>query len=180
MLYLAGRRSQSKQPATLFIPRNIQILHFWFAGDSVRGLHCRCGNPLVSPKMLRVTAVRKGPLQHKTGTIYHLLSTIKIIASCTGLLLRTGHRHGQHVREHLHWQSKAELTQLFPPSLILDGIARVTKMAKNGDNSAWGGTIAHRALLGKTLKYHLIIVLHTPFLPHDNARSKNMSSRAFH
>lgn len=78
----------------------------------------------------------------KTGTIYHLLSTIKIIAQCTALLLRTGHHHGKHVvGKHLHWQSKDELTQLLPPSLILDGILRVTEkntLARNADNSAWG------------------------------------------
>lgn len=117
------------------------------------------GNSLVSPKMLCVTAVMKGPSWHQTGTVCHLLSNLKIIAQYTGLLLRTGHNHGKHVvRKHLHWQSRDELTQLFPPSLILDGISWLTEknvLAKNGDNSAWGEK--NKKQLPKTLKYHLII-----------------------
>lgn len=68
---------------------------------------------------------------------------------------------------------KEESTQLFPPSLILDGILRVTEkntLARNGDNSAWG----------KIFKYYLIILLHTLSFPMRNARGENMLSRAFH
>ena len=108
--------------------------------------------------------------------------------NCTGLLSRTGHRDGKHVvGKHLPWQSKDELTHLLPPLLILDGILRVTEkntLAKNGDNSARGrgGGYAHRALLGKPLKYHLIILLHTPLLPPWKMPGgwEDMSSRAFH
>lgn len=133
-------------------------------GTLSRGLQCRCGNLLVPPKMRCITAVMKRP---QMGTVDHLLPSIKIIARCTGLLLGTRQQHGKHVGRHLHWQSTEELTQLFPPSLILDGILRVTEkntLARNGDNSAWGKN-AHRALLGKTLKNHLIILYTYHFSP---------------
>lgn len=135
-----------------------------------------------SPKMLCTTAVMKAPSLHKRGTV---LSSITIIAQCTALLLRTGHHHEKHVvGKHLRWQSKNELTQLFSPFLILDGILRVTEkniLARNGDNSAWGEQTAQRALLDNTWKCHLIILFHTTLAsPTKNARGENMSSRAFH
>lgn len=72
--------------------------------------------------------------------------------NCTvqGLLLRAGHHYGKHVRRHLHWQSKDELTQLFPMSLILAGILRVTEkntLARNGDNSDRGAGGMPRELI---------------------------------
>ena len=140
---------------------------------------------VASPKMLYTTAMMKAPSLHKRGTV--LSSFITIIAQCIGLLFRTGHHHEKHVvGKHLRWQSKNELTQLFSPFLILDGILRVTEkntLARNGDNSAWrcrGGDFPQSSI-GQHLEVSSNYTFpYPPPSPMKNARRENMSSRAFH
>lgn len=128
-------------------------------GTLSRSLRCRCGNLSVPPKMLCIMAVMNRQCLSASPFYQN---------NCTGhrLVLGTRQQHGKHVGQHLHWQSRDELTQLFPPSLILDRILRVTEkntLARNGDNSAWGGKCPQSSI-GQNFEVSSNYTLYTPLL----------------